>query len=111
VGFSLVETIVALVLLQFGMLALAAGAAVAARDLAAARRITLAHALARNRVEGFASLSCPAPQAGIRETNGFIERWRVDSGGGRRLISDSVVFARPNGLTGFVVARRASLCP
>lgn len=109
-GFSLVETIVALVLLQFGMLALAAGAAVAARDLAAARRVAGANSLARNRVEGLASLACPAPDAGIMATNGFIEHWRVDPGEGRRLVSDSVVFARPSGISGFVVTRRATLC-
>lgn len=110
-GFTLIETLVALVLLQFGMLALAAGAAVAARDLAAAKRLRLAHGMARNRVEGLASLGCPPVGAGTLTTNGFVEHWRVDPEGDRRLITDSVAFNRPNGHLAHVVARRAALCP
>lgn len=109
-GFTLVETIVALVLLQFGMLALAAGAAVAARDLAEARRATVARTMARNRVEGLASSPCPAPASGTLATNGFVEHWRVDPRGDRRLIGDSVVFTSRNGGPAFFVARRTTLC-
>jgi Tfp pilus assembly protein PilV len=110
VGFSLVETLVALALFQFVMLALAAGAAVAARDLAAARRTALAHSMARNRVARLASTPCPPPGIGTLEANRFIEHWRVDRAANRRLIIDSVTFARPNGSVGFVVARGVTLC-
>ena len=109
-GFSLVEALVALVLFQFAMLALAAGAAVAARDLAAARRTAVAHEMARNRVAQLAAVSCPAPGAGTSRTNGFIEHWRVEPGVRWRAISDSVVFLRPNGKRGVSVARGTVLC-
>lgn len=95
---------------QFAMLALAAGAAVAARDLGVARRMTATRAMARNRVEGLASVSCPAPVVGTVETDGTVEHWRVDPRGDRRQISDSVVFARPDGTRGVVVARATKLC-
>lgn len=109
-GFTLVETLVALLLFQFAMLAVTAGAAVAARDLATARRTATAHAMARNRVERLASLSCPSRGAGATQTGGFTEYWRVDPAGTRRMISDSVVFARPDGSVGFALARATRLC-
>jgi hypothetical protein len=106
-----VETIVALVLFQFALLALAAGAAAAARDLSAARRTTTAHAMARNRVEWLASLTCASTGAGAVATNGYVEHWRVEPAGDRLLIRDSVVFMRPNGVPGFAIARGVALCP
>jgi Tfp pilus assembly protein PilV len=109
-AFTLIETLVALAIFQFAMLAMAAGAAVAARDLAAGRRMTTAHAMARNRVEWLASLSCPSTATDAVETNGYVEHWRVDPHGDRRLIRDSVVFARPNGTPDFAVIRAAILC-
>jgi len=109
-GFSLVETLVALVLFQFAMLALTAGAAVAARDLAAARRIAVAHEMARNRVEQLAAVACPTPGTGTSETNGFIEQWRVEGGERSRAITDSVAFPRPNGKVGMSAARATVLC-
>ena len=110
-GVTLVETLVALVLFQFAMLALAAGAAVAARDLAAARRTAMALEMARNRVEQLAAAPCPTPRSGTSQTSGFTEHWRVDPGNGLRRVSDSVVFPRPNGAVGTSVARRTVLCP
>lgn len=109
-AFTLVETLVALILFQFAMLALAAGAAVAARDLGAARRLTTAHALARNRVEGLAALSCPTAGSGLVTTTGYVEHWQVDREGARRRIRDSVVFAKPDGTRGWVVGRATTLC-
>lgn len=109
-AFTLVETLVALALFELAMLALAAGAAVAARELAAARRTTTAHGMARNRVEWLASASCPPSGAGVAKTNAYDEHWRVEAVGERRLIRDSVVFPRPNGTRGFVVVRAARLC-
>lgn len=108
-GFTLIETLVALMLFQFAMLALAAGAAVAARDLATARRVDRAHDSARNRVERLAS-HCPEPSTGTVETSTLVEHWRVDVIDRLRLITDSVVYTRSDGLTGFVVARAAVLC-
>ena len=108
-GFTLIETLVALVLFQFVMLALAAGAAVVARDLATARRIDRAHDTARNRVARLAS-QCPDPSAGTIETSAFVEHWRVEAMDRRRFVSDSVVYLKSDGLTGFVVVRGAVLC-
>jgi Tfp pilus assembly protein PilV len=109
-AFTLVETLVALVIFQFVMLALSLGAAVAARDLMIARRLNMAHTLARNRVERLASLSCPAVGRGSLQAKPFTEHWRVDAAADRRVISDSVVFPRPDGTLGIAVARATTLC-
>lgn len=108
-GFTLIETLIALVLFQFAMLALTAAAAVAARDLAAARRVDQAHDLARNRVERLAK-PCPAASAGTIDTGPFVEHWRIEAIDRGRVISDSVVYLRRDGRAGFVVARAAMLC-
>ncbi len=111
-GFTLIEAIVALVLFQFGMLALAAAGALAARDLAIARQSARAQALARNRVELLRSSTCPPPGAGsVAHSHGLVEMWRVEAAGARRTITDSVDYALPRGARGHVVARAGTVCP
>lgn len=110
-AFTLVETLVALLLFQFAMLALAAGAAIAARDLATARRVQQAHDTARNRVARLATVGCPVPTAGTAAIDALVEHWRIEAIDRRRFISDSVTFRKSSGREGFVVARGAVLCP
>lgn len=110
-GFTLIETLVALVLFQFGMLAVAATSAVAARDLAVAQRIARAQSLARHRVELLRAMACSATGAdSVTAANGLREFWHVESLGPRRLITDSVDFALPRGRRGHVVMRASALC-
>ena len=110
-GFTLVETIVALVLLQIAMLALAGGAAVAARDLSDSLTRRRALALARNRTEGLRAAACIAGGAGVRALpGGMIEHWRVDAGDVARAITDSVTVQQTRGRTTSVVSRAWVLC-
>lgn len=110
-GFTLIETIVALVLFQFGMLALAGTSAVVARDLAAAQRSLRAQSLARNRVELLRAGPCPSPVRGSATIPGGLrENWSVEAAGPRRAIVDSVDFALPRGRRGHVVLRSAVMC-
>jgi len=110
-GFTLVETLVALVLFEFAMLALTAMSAVAARDLATARLRTQARAVATYRVESLRSTACGSAAKAARDSSaGLIEHWRVDVRGRGRDITDSVVFALPRGRRGTVVVRGAALC-
>lgn len=113
-GFTLVETLVALLLFQIGMLAVAATGAMAARDIAIARRAAHASDLARNRVEELRASACREQVPGVRQesatSNGAEEHWRVSAAGTRRDIADSVAFPLPAGRTGSVVIRTAALC-
>jgi Tfp pilus assembly protein PilV len=109
-GFTLVEVLVALFLFEFGMLALAAATAVAARDLAAANIGLRAQMITRNRVEQLRSAPCPVPDKGTETTNGVREFWQVSAAGSLRIISDSVAFALPRGRRGTVVRRAWAIC-
>lgn len=110
-GFTLIETLVALVVLEFAMLALAAASAVAARDLAIAHRSVRAQSLARNRVELLWAAACSTPANGTATiTDGFTERWSVETAGDRRNIAVSVEFALPRRSPGRVALNTSAIC-
>jgi type IV pilus modification protein PilV len=111
-GFTLIEVLIALVVFEFGMLALAAVAAVAARDLATASLTNRAHDLARNRVEQLRATACATgPGAGETSSGGITEFWRVDASGALRILSDSVDFTLPRRRRANIVLRARRLCP
>ena len=111
-GFTLVETLVALLLFEIGMLAVAATGAMAARDLATARRTAAARDVARNRIETLRASACIAVgvSQGSAEAAGITEHWRVIAAGASREIIDSVVYTLPAGRRATLVLRGAALC-
>lgn len=110
-GFTLIEVLVALVVFEFGMLALAATSAVAARSLAEAERRTRARALATARVEQLRPRACLAPESGATiAAGGLAESWSVVVIGPRRDIRDSVTVVLPRGRSTSVVVRASVLC-
>lgn len=110
-GFTLVETLVALVLVQFGLLAVAAMSAVAARDVATATRVSRARDAARERIEQLRPAACAANGQGSVITAALEEHWSVRGDGAVRLIRDSVEYRLPAGRTGRIVVEQAVLCP
>ena len=109
-AFTLIEVLVALVLLEIGMLAVSGVAAVAARDFVTAARTLKASTIASRRVESLRTGPCPAPSAGGQRTSFATEFWRVEATKSARLLTDSVEFALLSGRTGFVVRRGAIWC-
>jgi Tfp pilus assembly protein PilV len=109
-GFTLVETLVALLLLQVGMLALAATSAVAARDLAIAHRSVRAQSIALNQLESLAADGCAASGGATSVAGGYDVRWTVQADDRRRTLSVRVAFALPGGRPRTVVLRSAALC-
>lgn len=109
-GFTLVETLVALVLVQFGLLAVAAASALAARELAVATRAARARDVARERVELLRPGACAADVGGSRVTLELTEHWSVRGTGGYRIIRDSVAYRLPAGREGRVVFEQIVLC-
>lgn len=109
-GFTLVETIVALVLVQFGLLAVAATSAIAVRDMAVAARATRAREAARERVEQLRNTACSGPVAGSRATTGFVEHWRVTADSALATIRDSVDYPLPRARRAHVVVAEKVLC-
>jgi len=74
-GFTLVETIVAIVLIEIGLLALTASTGIVVRETLIVRARTMALELARNRVETIAATPCLAASGGIAAPSGFREDW------------------------------------
>ena len=110
-GFTLVEVIVALVLLQVAMLALAGTTAVAARDFATARRDSRAQTLARNRLELLRARTCPAVETGtVTDEGGFVERWSVEGDASLRRITVTVDYPLSRGRVGQLAVAGAALC-
>jgi len=109
-AFTLIEVLVALVLLEIGMLALSGVAAVAARDFTTAARTLKASAIAARRIENLRATPCPVPAAGSQQSEFATEYWRVDATKSARVLSDSVDFALLSGRRGHVVRRGAVWC-
>jgi len=100
-GYTLVELLVALVVLAVGVLAVAGASTPLARRLGEGARVRRAAALIDERVERFRLDSCPAPASGTRVAELLDERWVVARDGRLATISDTVRIA------GARAARRA----
>lgn len=74
-GFTLLEVVVALVVLGTGILGLAASAALVSRLIGDGSRLTLAATVATARFEDLRSLPCGSVAAGSHVTRGIEERW------------------------------------
>jgi Tfp pilus assembly protein PilV len=108
-GFTLVETLVALVLVQFGLLAVAAALAIAARDVATATRATRARDAARERMEILRATACASETEGHRAVGGMSEHWSV-RGDTVRVVRDSVEYDLPGGRRGRLVLEQIVWC-
>lgn len=98
-GFSLVELLIALVLLEVGLLALVAMAAASTRDANASRREAAALSVAAARLERTASLACQGNNSGVSSANTGLTEWYVEAAApnGTRVIADSVVAVTTRG--------------
>ena len=110
-GTSLLEALLALLLFEFGLLALLGAAIVSARDLGTAARRLRAQTLARNRVERLTVTACTAASGGFaRWPGGMTETWRIERAGLVRVVADSVVVEAGGSRQEAVVLRAWSLC-
>jgi prepilin-type N-terminal cleavage/methylation domain-containing protein len=78
-GFSLIELMVAIMILTVGLLGLAATSAVATQMIGAGGRHTLAASVAQSRFELLRRGSCATLSSGSSYTRGVTEAWEVDS--------------------------------
>ena len=104
------EALVALVLVQFGLLAVAAASGIAARDVAAAARISRARDAAQQRVEQLRPGACHTTVEGTMTTVAWDEHWSVQGDSLVRVVRDSVEYRLPGGKTGRIVVEYALLC-
>ena len=108
-GFTLVETLVALVLVQFGLLAVAAASGIATRDVATATLAARARDAARERIELLRVTACSSAIEGSHSAAGLREHWSV-RGDTVRIIRDSVDYPLPRGKRGHLVLEQLAWC-
>lgn len=75
-GFTLVELIIAIVILVVGVLGLASTAAVVMQQIAASSMQTRAAMIGQSRLERLRSFPCANMVAGTATSNGITETWR-----------------------------------
>ena len=92
-GFTLVEAIVAIVIIEIGLLALTASTGIVIRETSIVRARSTALEIARNRVETLAATPCASTSGGAAAQLGFRETWSAQlTTGPAREIRDSVIF-------------------
>ncbi|MGQ0537595.1 MAG: type IV pilus modification PilV family protein [Gemmatimonadaceae bacterium] len=94
-GFTLVELMVAVTILSFGLLAMAGMSVTVTKQFRGGSGQSLAALVAQSRIDSLSSLSCeklPATGSisGTATTRGITERWSVRDGNDVKLIVDSV---------------------
>jgi len=90
-GFTIVEILVAVMILSVGLMGLVTTAGLVTRMIGQGHRYTEASALANERIEVLRSQGCPAAGSGTETRGAFTVSWRV------------VAMAAPNG-RGLVVS-------
>ena len=109
-GFTLIEMVLALVLVAFGLLALSATSAIVTREVGAAGKRVAAAVVARNRVEWLVLTPCDLLAGGAAAHEHAVrEWWTVERTDRTVLLRDSVVIDTPSG-PGSVVLRSGRLC-
>ena len=92
-GFTLVEVLIAVLLIDVGLLALVASGSVLVRRTAESRLRTLALRAAADRIALLSAAPCAASTGSATDSRGISERWSVSaSTNGVRDLNDSVTF-------------------
>ncbi len=99
-GMTVVELVVAIVLLTMGMLGLAGVSAAILRQMRVSSHQAVATALAASRFEAFEGKPCAQITAGSASTRGVSESWTVSAVGIRAMtIRDTLSFRGSRGTT------------
>jgi prepilin-type N-terminal cleavage/methylation domain-containing protein len=105
-GFTIVEVIVAIMILAIGVLGLAATSGVVTRQLGRGNLQTIASTVAQSRFDSLASVPCAnlAPTSGVNQTGtantrGIRESWVISDSNDMKAIVDTIRFTgRTNAL-------------
>ena len=103
-GFTVIEVVVAIMILSVGVLGLAATSSVVTRQIGGGGQQSLAANLAASRFERLRALNCTAlaSAAATVTTSGINERWFVTAVNDARVVRDSVWYDTPRGERRFV---------
>lgn len=99
-GFTLVELIVAMLMLTIGLLGLAGVGAVVLKQMRGGTYQTIAASIAQSRFEQFEGDPCSSIASGSATVRGMTETWTASAVGLRaKTIRDTVTFVGTNGVT------------
>ena len=106
-GFTLLEVLIAVVLIDVGLLALVAGSAVLIRQTAEMRAHSAAVRAAANRLQMLGATTCSARTGNASGPFGISESWSVElHANGVREVRDSVTYAGASGPRALVLRTR-----
>ena len=96
-GFTLIELMVAIVVLTIGLLGLASSAAVVTRQIGGGAQMSLAANMAQARFEALRSQDCATLVGGSATARGITEVWTVTAVTRAREVTDTVKFTTTRG--------------
>ena len=108
-GFTLVELLVAVLLIDVGLLALVAGSAIVVRRQNELRLRGLAASAAANRIQQLMAMGCHSAAGSALVAAGVTEQWSVSGQSGTRDLFDSVAYTF-GGTSRSVVLRSRIAC-
>lgn len=92
-GFTIIELVVAIIIMTVGVLALATSSAGVAKQMRAGNQSGLAAMVAQARLENIRSLGCSSIASGTATTRGMTEKWAITWLSGRaRVVTESVTY-------------------
>jgi prepilin-type N-terminal cleavage/methylation domain-containing protein len=92
-GFTIIELVVAMIIMTVGVLALATSSAGVAKQMRAGNQSALASVIAQSRLETIRSLGCSSLSDGTATTRGMTEKWNISFLSGRsRVVTESVTY-------------------
>ena len=96
-GFTLVELVVAIIVISIGVIGLASTAGAVTRQTGGGRRMVIAANVARARFELMAAQNCATVTSGSASTRGIAERWTATQGTLSVLVQNTVTYTTTRG--------------
>lgn len=110
-GFTIIELIVAIIIMTVGVLALATGSAGVAKQMRAGNQTALAAVIGQGRLETIRSLGCSSLANGTATTRGMTEKWNITTISARaRAVTETVTYVPRAKVTRTVAFRSVVPC-
>jgi Tfp pilus assembly protein PilV len=97
-GLSIIEVIIAMIVLTFGLLGMAGFSLTVTKQFKASSKQEIAALMVQSRIDSVASIRCEAlapsgPQSGTVTMLGVTEKWSIVDGNDIKTLTDSVTFS------------------
>jgi prepilin-type N-terminal cleavage/methylation domain-containing protein len=96
-GFTLVELVVAIMVISIGIIGLASTAGAVTRQMGGGRRMVIAASIARARFEKMAAQNCATVASGSASTRGIAESWTATQGTLSVVVQNTVTYTTTRG--------------